>query len=155
MKRQLFRLATRTVIGPLHRQFRGMTLGARAAAIDGDSRVLLVKHSYAPGWILPGGGVERGETIFIAAERELREEAGIIAEEEPQLHGFFSNHEQFPGDHIACFVVRRFRRESFEPSKEILAADFFPADQLPDDTTAGSRRRVQEILFGATIGHFW
>jgi 8-oxo-dGTP pyrophosphatase MutT (NUDIX family) len=155
MKRQLFKIAARTVMRPLHRQMRGMTLGARTAAIDTERRVLLVRHGYSPGWILPGGGVERGETVFAAALRELREEAGIVAEEEPQLHGLFCNHEQFPGDHIACFVLRRFTREPFTPSAEIAAAEFFTADALPSDTTAGTRRRIEEILFGRPIVHHW
>ena len=155
MRRQLFRIAARTVLRPLHRQTRGMTLGARIAAIDGESRVMLVRHSYAPGWILPGGGVERGETVFEAAVRELREEAGIVAEEEPHLHGFFSNHEKFPGDHIACFVLRRFVRRPFTPNAEIIAAEFFAADRLPADTTEGSKRRIGEILFGRPVAQHW
>ena len=155
MKRHLFRIAPRPVLRLLQRQMRGMTLGARVAAIDGENRVMLVRHSYAPGWILPGGGVERGETVFEAGVRELREEAGIVAEEEPKLHGFFSNHEHFPGDHLACLVLRRFIREPFAPSAEIAAAEFFAADALPADTTAGSRRRIEEILFGRPIAHDW
>lgn len=155
MRRHLFKLASRTVLRPLHRQMRGMTLGARVAAIDGENRVMLVRHGYGPGWILPGGGVERGETVFEAAVRELREEAGIVAEEEPHLHGFFSNHKKFPGDHIACFVLRRFARRPFKPTAEIAAAEFFAADRLPEDTTEGSRRRIGEILFGRPIAHDW
>ncbi len=155
MKRHLFKIASRLVLRPLHRQMRGMTLGARTAAIDAEGHVLLVRHSYSPGWILPGGGVERGETVFAAAVRELREEAGIVAEEEPRLHGVFSNHQIFPGDHIACFVLRRFAREPFAPSAEIAAAEFFATDRLPSDTTAGTRRRIEEILFGRPIAHDW
>ncbi|MGQ0485422.1 MAG: NUDIX domain-containing protein [Hyphomicrobiales bacterium] len=151
----MFRIASRLVMRPLHRQMRGMTLGARTAAIDAQGRVLLVRHGYAPGWILPGGGVERGETVFAAALRELREETGIVAEEEPRLHGFFCNHERFPGDHIACFVLRQFTRQPFKPSAEIAAAEFFAADRLPADTTAGTRRRIEEILSGRPVAHHW
>ena len=52
------RLVTRVV----HSWFalaRGMTLGVRAAAFDEGGRVFLVRHSYVPGWHMPGGGVER------------------------------------------------------------------------------------------------
>lgn len=39
---------------------RRMVLGARAALLDGD-RVLLLRHTYMPGWHFPGGGVEPGK----------------------------------------------------------------------------------------------
>ena len=77
IKRSLLRIASKTVLQPLYRQTRGLTLGTRTAVFDGDNQVLLVRHSYGPGWLLPGGGVERGETIFDSAKREIREEAGI------------------------------------------------------------------------------
>ena len=110
-ERTAFRIVSRAVLHPWFRMTRGPTLGVRAAVIDGDGRFLLVQHSYAPGWIFPGGGVERGETAYEAIERELREECGVIAEGEPRLHGVFANSRHFPGDHIACFVVRRYRHE--------------------------------------------
>ena len=43
-------------------------------------RVLLVQRNKAPGegqWSLPGGSQELGETLFEAAEREVREETGL------------------------------------------------------------------------------
>ncbi|HRE19864.1 MAG TPA: NUDIX domain-containing protein, partial [Rhabdaerophilum sp.] len=64
----------------IHRWFmlrRGMTLGVRAAVLDGAGRVFLVRHAYIEGWHLPGGGVERGQSARAALEAELREEANI------------------------------------------------------------------------------
>lgn len=155
LKRLASKALSRLVLQPLFRQMRGMTLGTRTAVIDAQSRVLLVRHGYGAGWHLPGGGVERGENIHMAALRELREEAAVVAEEEPHLHGVFLNDRNFPGDHVACFILRRFRQEQFRPNAEIAEARFFDMRSLPEETTAGTRRRLAEIVDGAAISRDW
>src|SRR5438105_9458410 len=144
----LYRSISHAVLQPWFRQRRGVTLGVRAAVIDDNDRVLLVRHTYAPGWLLPGGGVERGETVFDAVRRETGEEAGIVLTGNPHLHGVFSNEANFPGDHIVCFIVREFTRKPWSPSLEIAAAQFFPLDALPAETTGGTVRRIAEIAEG-------
>lgn len=151
----LHRTVAKFLLHPWYRLTRGLTLGTRTVVIDGGSHVLLVRHTYAPGWLLPGGGVECGETIFESARRELREEAGIIAEAEPVLHGLFLNDANFKGDHVAVLVLRQFRREPFKSTMEIAEARFFPADALPEGTTGGTRRRVAEIFGGQAISPDW
>lgn len=155
LKTMLFRVM-KPFLRVAYRQTRGMTLGTRTVVLkDGGAEVLLVRHGYAPGWLLPGGGVERGEALVDAARRELHEEAGIIAECEPVLHGIFLNDAQFRGDHVACFVVRRFREAGFTPNAEIAEARFFPAGQLPEGTTPGTRRRIAEVLSGEPPARAW
>ena len=109
-----------------------------------------------PGWHFPGGGVEIGETIREAAVRELEEETGIAAREEPVLHGVFNNGSAFPGDHIVVYVVRAF--EQVRTPKfgfEIAELGFFAPDALPPATTAGTRRRVAEIVAGQPVAQLW
>lgn len=155
LKRWLLR-AVKPALHAAYRQTRGMTLGTRSVVLMGDPvQVLLVRHGYAPGWLLPGGGVERGETLSQSAIRELREEAGIVAEEEPGLHGILLNDAQFVGDHVACFVLRRFRREPFTPNREIAEARFFPVASLPAGTTPGTRRRIAEVTEGLPAPGVW
>jgi 8-oxo-dGTP pyrophosphatase MutT (NUDIX family) len=51
--------------------------GCRVLAFDAADRVLLVRHAYGSGrWMLPGGGIGRGEQPLAAACREFAEEAG-------------------------------------------------------------------------------
>jgi 8-oxo-dGTP pyrophosphatase MutT (NUDIX family) len=132
-----------------------MTLGARVAVIDTDGRFLLVRHTYTPGWILPGGGVERGESCLAAATREIWEEGAIRATGPFALHGVFSNHADFPGDHLVVYVLRAFEQHEFKPNMEIADARFFAADDLPVATTAGSRRRIAEIVAGKPPADLW
>ena len=56
----------------------GRVEGAHVLAIDAAGRVLVVRTTYlGPGWMLPGGRVERGETPHGAAARETKEETGL------------------------------------------------------------------------------
>jgi ADP-ribose pyrophosphatase YjhB (NUDIX family) len=56
-------------------------LGA-SACVWKDGKVLLVQRAKPPLglWSLPGGHVEFGETALAAAERELLEESGVMAD---------------------------------------------------------------------------
>jgi 8-oxo-dGTP diphosphatase len=42
-----------------------------------DEKILLVKRRDVPVWVLPGGGIDAGETPEIAAIREAKEETGL------------------------------------------------------------------------------
>ena len=45
-------------------------------------RILLLRHEKAGGeiWLLPGGGVQVGESLVSALQRELQEETGLFSE---------------------------------------------------------------------------
>lgn len=155
LKRLMFRAVSRGLVQPVLRRHRGLTLGVRIAVLNGANEVFLVHHTYAPGWLFPGGGVERGETVHEAAARELREEGGIIAQEPLALHGLFSNEARFPGDHLACFILRAFTRENWTANLEIAEAHFFPLTALPAATTGGTERRIAEIHGLRPISPAW
>ena len=141
---------------PWWRLTRGLTLGAQGVVFDADGRVLLVRHGYRPGWFFPGGGVERDETLRSALERELLEETGIQLKAPAEFHGLFANIENFPGDHIAVFVVRQWERPAIPaPGAEIAEQGFYSPDAMPPETDAGTRRRLAELLDGAPLGERW
>jgi ADP-ribose pyrophosphatase YjhB (NUDIX family) len=135
---------------------RGMTLGVRGVVLDEDGKVFLVRHSYAPGWHFPGGGVEPGESLNEALARELTEEGNIRVIGVPPLHGVFHNAHGSARDHVAVFVVRQFEWPSPpSPTWEIPEAGFFPLSKLPEGTSEGTRRRLEEILYGAPVSASW
>lgn len=135
---------------------RGMTLGVRGVAIDATNRVCLVRHTYVRGWHLPGGGIERGETALASMVREFREEAEIVVDPGAmRLHGFFLN-AQAGRDHIAVYVASAFRLGSPKrPDREIAESGFFPLDALPDETTRGTRERLDELFAGRPLATLW
>jgi 8-oxo-dGTP pyrophosphatase MutT (NUDIX family) len=135
---------------------RGLTLGVRAVVLDHEGRVFLIKHSYAEGWHLPGGGVEAGETLLEALARELREEGNIELTAPPVLHGVFFHPLYSKRDHVAVYVVREFRQTAPpEANREIIAHALFPTGALPADTTAGTRERIAEVLAGKPAAERW
>jgi 8-oxo-dGTP pyrophosphatase MutT (NUDIX family) len=144
----LFRTRLRSRIAHLgFLMTRPMTLGVRGVVIDGDERVLLVRHGYVSGWYFPGGGVEVGETCAEALARELEEEARVALRGPPVLHGLFFNAKPSRRDHVAVYVIRDFAvLGERAPDWEIEEARFFPLDALPAETTAGTRARLAEIF---------
>lgn len=132
-----------------------MTLGVRALVTDERGAVLLVRHTYARGWYMPGGGIEPRETAIDALRRELQEEAGVDMIGEAQLVGFYANHAIFPNDHVVLYRVPEWTACAPLENGEIAERGFFPRDALPEETTAGTRRRLAEVFDGAAISAEW
>jgi len=132
---------------------RGMTLGVRAMLLR-DGHIMLVRHTYTPGWHLPGGGVERGESLADALARETYEEANAILTGQAQLFAVYRNQRS---DHVALFVCREWAETAGAnvPNREILAAELFPLHALPPETTRATRVRIEEVLNGVPPSSDW
>lgn len=147
------------LVSPLFRVWsrhrRGLTLGVRGIVRDGEGRVLLVRHSYVPGWSLPGGGVERGEGVETALVRELAEEGGVRVTGRPRLVSAHDNGVQFAGDHVLVFVVEAWTPCPPSGGAEIVERGWFDPADLPPDATRGTRRRIAEALQGAASDPLW
>lgn len=149
------RLVTRLV----HSYFaiaRGMTMGVRAACFDAEGRVFLVRHSYVPGWHMPGGGLERGETAFQALVKELREEGNLEMSGPPELFHVYFNRQTSKRDHVVFYRCRDIRQISAKkPDMEIVESGFFALDALPAGTTPATRRRLAELSGSAPPAEVW
>jgi len=135
---------------------RPVTLGVRVLVENENREVLLVRHTYVEGWYLPGGGVESGDTIHDAAQKELREETGLELQGEAELIGFYKNISASKRDHVALLKASGFRQvEVFTPNREIAEIGFFSLDKLPDSITKGNLRRLREVYFGEAVSRYW
>jgi 8-oxo-dGTP diphosphatase len=68
---------------------RPVTVVAAGILLDSENRYLLGQRPegkpYAGYWEVPGGKVEKGETVFQALQRELQEELGIDVQSSEEL----------------------------------------------------------------------
>ncbi|MER9893479.1 NUDIX domain-containing protein [Mesorhizobium sp. M0119] len=136
---------------------RPMTLGARGLIHDRASNsVFLIRHTYVPGWHLPGGGVELGETMIEALTREVFEEGNIALTGPPVLKSLHFNRRASRRDHVGLYLVEEFDQPSPKlPDREIAEAGFFPLDRLPEGTTPATLRRIAEVFKGNPVSPYW
>lgn len=138
------------------RRTRALTMGAQGIVLDADNRVLLIRHTYRPGWHFPGGGIEKGETAEFTVARELEEEVGVVCAQRPDLFGLYANFKAFPSDHIALFVVRTWTQPTVPlPNREIAEQMFAAPDALPDGAIGAVARRLNEVLSSAERSERW
>lgn len=135
---------------------RGLTVGVQGCLVDGDGRIMLVRHGYRPGWHFPGGGVEKGEAASDALRRELLEEVGVTLSENPDLFAVYANFRYFPGDHILLYVSRNWTQDYIPaPNFEIAEVKRFLPAELPADIHPPTRARIGEVLDNDPPAHDW
>lgn len=123
--------------------FKPQTNGVRAILVK-ENKILLVKHSYSDSWFLPGGAMKKGETFHQAIKRELFEELKISVEN-LKLFGIYNNFQEGKIDHIFVFSSNTFSLPK-KSDAEIESFEFFSFEALPERTSSGTKRRIDEFL---------
>ena len=131
---------------------RPVTLGVRVMVVR-DGEVLLVRHSYVPGWYFPGGGLKRSESPEEAVRREAQEEVGATLHD-LVLVGVFHNTQEHKSDHIVLFRCDDFSLDERPPSPEIAEAAFHAIDDPPEGTNPGTLRRIEHLRQGGFSPYF-
>lgn len=111
--------------------FRPIRMGVRVIMIKG-KKVWLIRHTYLPGWFLPGGGLNKWESLDQAARREAREETGAELGE-MNFIGVFTSYIEWKTDHTAVFLCEDFTFVG-KSDAEIAELRAFSLDELPTET---------------------
>jgi ADP-ribose pyrophosphatase YjhB (NUDIX family) len=135
-------------------------VGVGAVVLDDDGRILLVKHVPREGdfwggqWMVPGGGLELGETLEEGVVREVEEETNLRVEvvrhvstldrivrggDEVKLHVVYVD-----------FLVRPVGGE-LRPSSDVGATRWFSTDEIEthwDDIHVDTRRLLERMGLG-------
>jgi len=122
-------------------------------AVIQDEKILLTQREDFETWILPGGGVDNGESISQAAIRETKEETGLDVEL-TRLVGIYFRKSKIFDDHIILFTAKPIGGERKCQPGETIAVEWFPFSQIPGPLSIGHRRRIEDVIYGAGDGVF-
>jgi len=111
-----------------------------------EDQILYVRKANSK-WTLPGGKVERNETPTAAAERELREETGLILHELAYVS-------QFQGDEVLHHVyeVSLTAIATPAPNNEIADCRWFTAKQMGNAKVNPAAKSIVKAFMNDEIG---
>lgn len=108
-----------------------------------DNRILLTERRDVPVWVLPGGGVEAGETAEIAVIREVLEETGINAKvARHALHLRPVNRLGHPTDVFICEALSG----TLTLTDEVRSLGWYDLDKLPKELFFPHRKWIEEAI---------
>jgi 8-oxo-dGTP diphosphatase len=130
---------------PTHR-FDQPRLTVDAVVRNPDEEFLLIERKFEPpGWALPGGFVEPGETLETAVLRELMEETGLMGKVVRQFHTY-SEPGRDPRHHTVSTVFLVDAEGELRAGDDAATARFFAPDTLPVPIAFDHSRIVGDVL---------
>lgn len=119
--------------------------------LDGGSIVLVRRKNPPPGWALPGGFVDYGESLEQAAVREAREETGLEVELREQFHAY-SAPDRDPRRHTLSVVFIAGASGTPRGADDAAEARAFRPDALPEQLAFDHGRIVRDYLHYRATG---
>ncbi len=111
-----------------------------------DGQILLIKRKNPPpGWALPGGFVDCGESLEQAAIREVLEETGLEVELLEQFHAY-SDPARDPRQHTLSVVFIGVAGGTPRAGDDAERAQAFRPDSLPEPMAFDHRRIIEDYL---------
>ena len=135
--------------------------------IDRDDRALLGRqHRWAPGWFSTlAGFVESGESAEAALRREVREESGVVIDEDPDAVVYLGSQPwPFPCSLMLGYHARAASTEIRVDDDEIAEARWFTREELAAACETGEvrlpptvsiARRLMERWYGSELPGDW
>jgi len=118
--------------------------------IDGGV-VLIRRRNPPPGWAIPGGFVDYGETVEAAAVREAREETGLDVRL-TRLLGVYSDPDRDPRLHTISTVFVALASGTPMAGDDAAEAAVFTEATLPPDIAFDHRKILEDYFKGKGSG---
>lgn len=125
-----------------------MREASTAAVLNSKGEILLQLRSDVPIWVLPGGGIEKGETPKQAAVREVFEETGLKVKPEAYVGRYSVQHRMY-GHAIHLFMCKIIGG-SLRKNRESIQLGFFNVNKLPKPLLHIFKERIADALAGKT-----
>ena len=111
-----------------------------------DGRIVLIRRKNPPpGWALPGGFVDYGESAEAAAVREAREETGLEVSLLEQFHTY-SDPDRDPRQHTMSVVFIARAAGEPEGADDAVEARGFDPQKLPEPMAFDHERIISDYL---------
>ena len=113
--------------------------------------ILIERHNPPYGWALPGGFVDYGESVEVAAQREAEEETGLQVELISQFH-VYSDPQRDPRQHTLSVVFLATATGEPKAGDDAKTIKVFEPWQIPSQLCFDHDRILQDYLLYRNYG---